>query len=291
VELLPLIVFNGLFTVYPLALIHLFDNQARTALKSMVPALEMTGAEFDDFRYKLSTMPSRAPLAAGLAMAAFVVLMEQVSTVPFSYAALEQLPVFSVVYHIIDKGSGFMFAVIIYHTIRQLGFVNRIHSNHVRVNLFNLGPLQVFSRLTASTAVGLVIGVYLWMVINPELLADPINVGFLGIFTLLAVGVFVWPLYGAHRLMVVEKTRVLHDIGLQFEAAFAKLNRGLRDDDDAAVEKLHGILASLEIQHNRISAIPTWPWRPETARFALTAIALPLILSIVQFLVLQALRK
>ena len=44
-------------------------------------------------------------------------------------------------------------------SIRQLRLVNVINSNYVRISLFHLGPLQAFSKLTASTAVGLVIGV------------------------------------------------------------------------------------------------------------------------------------
>jgi hypothetical protein len=65
----------------------------------------------------------------------------------------------------------------------------------------------------------------------------------------------------------------------------------MRDDDYSAIERLNATIASLEIRHKRTSAIPTWPWRPETARWALTAIAIPLILSIVQFFVLQALNR
>jgi hypothetical protein len=130
---------------------------------------------------------------------------------------------------------------------------------------------------------------YGWMLLNPDLMANPISVGFVGVFTLLAVVVFVWPLVGAHRLVEMEKHRALHEIDLLFEAVFAKLNGAFRDDDYAAIERLNATIASLEIQHKRITAIPTWPWRPETARFALGAIALPLILTILQFLIVQAL--
>jgi hypothetical protein len=49
---------------------------------------------------------------------------------------------------------------VIYHTIRQLRLVDSINSKHARINLFYLQPLQAFSRLTASTASGLVIFVY-----------------------------------------------------------------------------------------------------------------------------------
>ena len=82
-----------------------------------------------------------------------------------------------------------------------------------------------------------------------------------------------------------EKEKTLHNINLQFEDVFAKFNQRIRDEDYSAIEKLNWTISSLEIQHKRIIAIPTWPWKPETARFALTAIALPLILRVLQFLV------
>jgi hypothetical protein len=87
--------------------------------------------------------------------------------------------------------------------------------------------------------------------------------------------------------MEMEKQRVLHEIDLRFEAVSAKLDQQLRDDDYSAIEKLNGTIASLEIRYKRIAAIPTWPWRPETARFVLGAMALPLILTILQLLAAQ----
>jgi hypothetical protein len=233
-------------------------------------------------------MPAGAALIAGLIMLVLVILMEQVSTLPVRYSALEQLPIFVVVFQIVDKSSAFLLGVILYHTVRQLRMVNTINLNYIHISLFNLGPLQAFSKLTASTAVGLVAGIYGWMLINPDLLADPVSLGFVGLFTILAIAVFVWPLFGTHRLMGMEKARMLHGLDLHFEAAFSKFDQRLRDDDHAAMEGLNGTITSLEIQHRRIAAIPTWPWRPETARFALGAIALPLILTILQLLAAQA---
>jgi hypothetical protein len=215
--------------------------------------------------------------------------MEQLSTVPSRYAALDQLPIFAVVFQIIDKSSAFMYGVMVYHTIRQLRLVNTINSRYLRISLFNVGPSQAFSKLTASTAIGLVFGVYVWMLLNPELLAEPISVGFASSFTLLAVAVFIWPLLGAHRLLATEKERTLHEINLRFDAVFLEFNQRLHDEDYAATERLSRTISSLDIQHKRISAIPTWPWSSETARLALTAIALPLMLMILQYFVVQGL--
>ena len=288
-ELLPVIVFNGFATPFLLALVHLLDNQVVTAMNSIRPMLDTTASEFDQYKYKISNMPFLAPLVAGLILLIFSILMERLWITPIRYVTLEQLPVFTVVYQVTDKSSAFLYGVFFYHTIRQLRLVNAINLNLVQVNLFNLKPLLAFSRLTASTAVGLLVGVYVWMLINPDLLADPVSIGFAALFTIMAVIVFVWPLWGVHRLMEMEKERALHEIDLRFEAVFSELNRRILEEDYAATERLSKTISSLDIQYKRISAIPTWPWRSETARIALTAIALPLLLMIIQYFVLQAL--
>ena len=286
--LLPVILFNGLAIPYLLVLIHYLDHQCVTALNAMRPSLVLTKPDFEKYLYKLSNMPAGMTLLAGLIMVAIAVLIEQMSISPIRYAALEQLPIFSVVYHIIDKSTAFLFGGFIYHTIRQLQLVNTIYLNHVSINLFNLRPLRAFSKLTASTAVGLVVGVYGWMLLNPELVTNPIFFGFSALITILAVAVFVWPLIGVHRLMEVEKESRLHNIDLHFEAVFSKFDQQFRDADYTAIERLNEEMSGLEIQRKRIMAIPTWPWKSETARFTLTAIALPLILKILQILVEQA---
>jgi hypothetical protein len=290
-DLLPVIIFNGLAIPFLLALIQLLDNQAVSALNTMRPVLDLSEQAFELAEYRLANMPFLAPLLAGLATMALTILSPLVTAVPGSYAALAQLPLFAVVFHVVDKGSAFLFGVVLYHTVRQLRLVNAINLNHVRINLFYLRPLQAFSKLTASTALGLLVFVYVWMVINPELLADPLIVGYALLFTALAVAVFVWPLWGAHKLMQAEKDRALHEIGQRLEATFSKFNQLIQEGDYAATDQLNGVIATLETQHQRIDAIPTWPWSSETARLALTAIALPLILMIIQSFVLQALSR
>ncbi len=290
-ELQPVILFNGLAIPFLLALISLLDNQAVSALNTMRPVLDMSPQAVDQAEYRLANMPFLAPLLAGLATTALTILSPLVTAEPGSYAALAQLPVFRVVFHIVDKGSAFLFGVVLYHTIRQLRLVNALNADHVRINLFHLRPLRAFSKLTASTALGLLVFVYLWIVINPELLADPLIIGYALLITALAVAVFVWPLWGAHRLMQAEKEKILHEIDQRLEAAFSKFNQMFQEDDYAATDRLNGVIASLETQYERINAIPTWPWSAETARLALTAIALPLILMIIQSFVLQALNR
>ena len=126
------------------------------------------------------------------------------------------------------------------------------------------------------------------MLINPELLLDPVVLGFIGLITALAVVVFIWPLYGVHQRMVAEKESLLYELDRKFETVFSKFDIGFRNEDYSTIDNLNGTIASLEIQRTKIAAIPTWPWRSETARFALSAVALPLVLTILRFLVERA---
>jgi hypothetical protein len=290
-ELLPVIIYNGLAVPYLLALIWLLDNQALRALDGMKSVLNLSQAEFETYKVKISTMPFLAPLLAGLAMTVFAILLPLVAIEPQRYAALEQTSFFSIIYQVIDLSSAFLFGVVLYHTIRQLRLVYAINSSHIQVNIFQLRPVQAFSRLTASTALGLVFFFYGWILLNPELLADPAILVVSLLFTALAVLVFVWPLWGMHSLMVSEKEQALQEIEQQFEGLFNKFNHYVTSEDYDAAQELSSAIMSLEIQHNKVNDMPTWPWRSETARIVLTAVALPILLMIVQFFVQQAMER
>lgn len=288
-ELLPVIIFNGFAVPFLLALIHLLDNQAMTAVNAMRPILDMSEGELDNYEYRLASMPFLPPLVVGVILMMVTILAPLVAIEPFRYAVLEGRPLLGVVFHIIDKSSAFLMGVFLYHTVRQLRLVSAINLNHLRINLFHLGPLQGFSRLTATTAVGIMAFVYLWMFINPELLTDPVNLGLAALFMLFAVSLFVWPLYGVHRLMVIEKDKILRNLDERFEEVFSEFNQHFQEEDYAQLDRLNGIITSLDIQHRRMESIPTWPWNSETARFVFTAIALPLVLMVIGFIVERAL--
>jgi hypothetical protein len=304
--LLPIIIFNALLTPLAVGMIHLLDKQAVTALNTMRPTLDLTGPEISEFQYRISTMPFARPMIIGLALLVSLLITEELTMVPARFAALDGLPIFTVVFQIADKVPAIFFGVFFYHTYRQLRLVNTINMQHTQVSLFNLGPLRAFSTLTATTAVGLIIGVYGWMLINPDLLSNQFSLGAVVVLTTLAVFIFIWPQYGIHRRMQMEKEKALHEIEQRFEAVYAKFNQrfsgivdaegnvnadaefdveDLTDDDFAHIQRLNGIIASLEVQHKSIRIIPTWPWRPDTARYVLTAIALPLILWTLQFFI------
>lgn len=283
-ELAPVVIFNGFLITWLLGLMHFLDRQAMAALATMRPVLDVTEREYAQYRYGLGNMPWSGSLLSGLALMTVVILMETLVVTPVRYGGLDQLPIFTVVYQLVDKGTAFLFGVFIYHTVRQMRLIHAITTQRARISLFNPSLLQAFAPVTALTAVALIIGVYGWLLINPDLLVDPLVIGFTAVATVLAVGVFVLPLYGVHRRMKAEKDRMLLAVDLEFESLFVQFNQALREDDYAALDRLNGTINGLGIQRARIEELPVWPWRPGTAQAALTAILLPLVVQMVGLL-------
>ena len=290
-EVFPIIIFNSLAVPYLLILIFLLDQQALTAFNTFRPVLGISQEECDSYAFRLANMPFLAPLVAGILVMLSTILLPSITISPTRYAVLEQLPIFTVVYHILDKSSAFLFGVFVYHTIHQLRLVNLINKRVENINLFDLNPVQAFSRLTGATAIGLLVFVYPWMLINPELLRDPILLAIVSAYTMIAITVFVWPIWGVHRIIEQEKLKVLHETDRRYEMLIDQFNQHIDGGDYAASEMLHGTIASLDIQHKRIGAVATWPWQSETARIVLTAIALPILLMFLQYFILQALNS
>jgi len=49
------------------------------------------------------------------------------------------------------------------------------------------------------------------------------------------------------------------------------------------MDELHDTMAGLEIEYSALTRIPTWPWQPETLRRFITALLLPVVVFILQF--------
>jgi hypothetical protein len=77
---------------------------------------------------------------------------------------------------------------------------------------------------------------------------------------------------------------VLDEISLRFEAAMIELLRRVDGGELEGIGVLNTAIATLEMERNAVDRIPTWPWRPDTVRLLITALALPLGLWITQYL-------
>ena len=101
--------------------------------------------------------------------------------------------------------------------------------------------------------------------------------------TLFALVTFLWPQLGIHRLQVGEKERLLYEANLRFEATIADLHARLDSGELEAMANLNTALANIGIERATIGKVRTWPWEPDTLRLLITALALPMGLWLLQF--------
>jgi hypothetical protein len=278
----PLHVFYAAQIAYLLALVHYLDKRADGALDRFRRAMKVSDKQYAELQYRLTTLPARPTLLASLAGAAASVPVFMLSTSgPFGFA---MTPI-SMVVNAVTLGAVLWIAgALVYHTIRQLRLVRDIYSEHALVNVFDLDPLYAFSGLSARTAVGLTIWNYGWVASEPQLSEHTVSIVWGATFGVIAVATFAWPLLGIHQRIVEEKERVIREGSQRLEAMISELHRRVDAGELSSMDDMNKAIASLEIEQSILSAIPTWPWQPETVRLVATALLLPLILWISQFL-------
>jgi hypothetical protein len=100
--------------------------------------------------------------------------------------------------------------------------------------------------------------------------------------TLMAGVIFVWPLWGIHRLLTTEKRRMLDELGTQLHTAMRRLGAASESEDLSAVDALQKLVAGLSMSRAEVDRVSTWPWRPDTARLVTTTLLLPLVVYVGQ---------
>ncbi len=99
------------------------------------------------------------------------------------------------------------------------------------------------------------------------------------------------PLWGLHRQLDAEKVSVLNENGQHFETAIATLHRDVDAGNLENTTRLKDTLTGSEIERNLLHKIPTWPWQPETLRGLITALLLPVVAFLIQYVLQRLLGK
>jgi hypothetical protein len=266
-----------------LALAHWLDDRASAAFASLRPALSASEQDAGRLRYQLTTLPARPALLASMAGLVFILIMYVITDTAGSFDDLAEFPLSKALVLSLYTLVWWFIAFFVYHTVHQLRMVHLVYTRHTRANLFRMRPLYGLSGLTALTGASLAGIIYGWLAINPDLLAEPIALAIVLPLTLLALLAFGWPLLGIHGLLVEEKGRLTDECTLRLEATIAELHRRVDEGALAGMDDLNKTIASLELELNLLDKVPTWPWRPETVRLLLTALALPLGLWLLQY--------
>jgi hypothetical protein len=212
-------------------------------------------------------------------------LLEMVGQGPYQIEALEGSPISRTVLRVVYVTCWWCFGVLIYHTIRQLSLINQIYTKHTRINLYRMKPLYGFSDLSALTAGSLIILPYGFLLINEDVkLTDPVVLGLYLAFTGLALITFLLPQLGIHRLQQDEKDRLLDEAYQRYDSLVTDLHNLMDKRDFGDLATLNSAIGMVENEINTIKGISTWPWQPETVRWLFTALVLPLLMWLAQFL-------
>jgi hypothetical protein len=273
-----------------LGMIQFLDSRAEAALMTLRPALTANEEAYNQLRYQLTTLPAVPTLLASIAVICIVFLLGLItgrteSSIEALAGSATAQGLLLAVYWI----GWWVLGAFLHHTIHQLRVINRIYSRHTRVHLFSMSPLYAFSGVTALTAAILALSAYGWTALNPDNLTDPVSVAVVFLITALALAVFAWPLLGTRRLLAKEKAQWLDQVSLRVEAVFAEIHQRIDAGELDEVEELTKVISVLESQRDTLKGISTWPWQPETLRFLMTALLLPLLLWIVQYVLQKVL--
>jgi len=269
---------------YILVMIHILDDRAASAFDTMKPALTTDEDENKVLRYKLTVLPAFPTILAGLFAIGQTLVTEFISGAPYRLESLMAYPISDDFLRVIYFICWWFFGAFIYHTIRQLVVINRIYTQHTKINLFRMKPLYAFSNLTALTAGSLIVPPYGFLWVHPEVsISDPFILGFYVVITSVAVVTFIWPQLGIHRLQNAEKDRLLEEANQRFGLAVAELHRNVDDNHYEGMYNLNLALINIEKEMDTIKRTSTWPWQPETIRWLFTALVLPLGLWLLQF--------
>ncbi len=265
-----------------LLLIRSLDRTATQALHELHAILDMDAEETSATAYRLTVIPARA--AAGLVAVGF-------GLGPLGYL-LD--PVASGVAGLTTGGLiarlGWetfitsLFLVLVYHTIRQLRLVDRIHERISRIDLFDQGPLYGFSRVTSRTGIGLI------LLLAPGLLLIPAEAGvtylaitfvWYALAVAMAAAAFVLPLRRMHDRIAATKRDLQAQIGRRLTHTLDEIHAAVDAKDLPAIEARNRALATLIAERDLVNKVPTWPWSTGALTGFLSAVLLPVGLWIV----------
>ena len=272
--------FLAIQPVFLLAAVHYLSREPSTALAEFQPAMSKP-ALLPEVRYRLTVLPARMTLIATLAWLLVMVLYFLQG--PAGAAGLRVAPstfpfwsVFSLLFTL-SYGPFTAFAI---HQVFEL---RRLFAQPLVIDLYHPEPLYAFSPLTARLAFVLALVIYGWAMSDPTTLTNLLSLATSIAMVALALAVFAFPLWGAHRRLAAEKKGALAGNGARLKSTTAELHRRLDLAEIAGMDDLHKALASLDLERAHLSRVPTWPWQPETLRGLVAALALPIVIWLIQF--------
>jgi hypothetical protein len=260
------------------------ERHARSSFDRFRPALEVSREDGDRLGYELTIIPGQ--LSAAITVLAAVVTAASFVADPEGTSVAGLPPVMLALAFVIQVLVTAVFFQVIYRLVRQVRLVRQILERHVEVDVFRPAPLHAIAALTARPGAVLTLVLATVVVVVP-FTTDPVAflVGWgpaLIVPPLVAIFAFVAPLTGAHARLEAQKERLQDATERRIRGLLDDLNRDVDTRDLAQVDAYNKALATLLLEREILSKLPTWPWSFGTLRAFLSTILLPLTLFVLQ---------
>ena len=248
------------------------------ALDEYRPLLNVTEEEYARLEYGFVTIPN------GPGTLLFLIGVAGGAVSGFSDMAVAPaidyvFPLLRIGIWMIASGGTFLFG---YQVIRQLRQIGAFYAMPEQIDLFNLRPLYGFSRYSATLGIMFFASTAL-STLDPT--AYESQVVFLFSFAVIPLIflMFYLPLSGVHRRLVSEKERLLQEANSRIASILDRIHSAAFEQQDyEGVAGMRAVYSTLKEEKETVQGLRTWPWRPGTLTGLLSALFLPIILTLVR---------
>lgn len=271
---------DGGYEVFFLAFYHYLYVAARRGFRQFETMLDAPEPELRALEYRMTHLPRwlgwvSVPLGIGIAYAG-------IHTDPISFGLVGNhtlAPTISTT--VLSCASFSCLFPVLFQSIRQLRLVNTLHARATDINLFQLGPAQALSGLTARAGFGLIAFItYSRLVEGPGI--NNLVVGSLLVMGVLAVVVFVIPLLGMRARLSAEQARLVGEVNARLQRTIQQIHEHVDAGEHEEVGRLRTTMSALNEERQLIEGISTWPWKTSTFRGFASTLLLPIVLWLVQ---------
>ena len=265
---------------------HYRNAVAERALADARPVLRLDEQGYEDLHYRLTHLPAgRSILAAFGGLALLGILLVSRPEGADAALGLNTSPGATILESVFQVLTWSGVGITSYHMLHQMWIVMDTYTRHITINLFTPGPLYAFSRLTAANTlftVGFVAIASVALAPGGDLRSGqttaPQWIVVAALALALAGASFVAPLWGAHRLLVKEKSRQHDELGRRIEHAIRALEERVDAGDFVAAAELTSVLEGLSTAETGLRRVSSWPWEPETLRVVATGLVIPVVI-------------
>jgi hypothetical protein len=269
----PLLITTPLYPVGILLLIALQNRIALDALGRFRQATDLDDRRFAEIGHELTHQPARGALVSAL-MLGLVGVVTEVSREDAA-ARSDAYPIawaFLLLMTFISYAPAGPWLVRGYRLLRR---VDGLHREARRIDLLRPEPLHAFSTVTAFVGASFMVITTFSIATDPTTHQTTSGLMLTAVMIVAAVACFVVPLYGMHRRLQAERSRMDAEVAQRIEATLARLYAHV-DEDRAGASELDDRLSALLATRDLIGRLGTWPWRSETPRLLFTTLLLPI---------------